>query len=118
MTHPDDPELDPRQLDALLDLLEPAQPSVSLRRRVAEIPLRHPRPDSSDRWWPFRTLWRPFATLAATAALGVLVGARAATLEDGGEQGLARAEEWTDATEVALALELDLELDLGEDIAP
>lgn len=53
--------------------LERVEPSASLLRRVAEIPIQHPRA-AKRRFWPFETLWQPVLGWALAGTLGLLVG--------------------------------------------
>lgn len=49
------------------------EPSATLLRRVAEIPIQHPR--TSRTWtWPFATVWRPALGWSLAGALGILTG--------------------------------------------
>lgn len=58
-----------------------AEVSASLARRVAEIPLTHPRPEKA--WfWPFQTIWKPVLSWSLAASLGLWAGAQ--TLPESG----------------------------------
>jgi hypothetical protein len=59
-----------RKLDIWLDTASHAEPSAALMRRIAEIPLRHPRVS----WWAGLHPRSALAALGAAAALGVLTG--------------------------------------------
>jgi hypothetical protein len=108
------------ELDEAMKSLKEPVPSAELRRAVAEIPLRHPRPERERvPWLPVRTVW----ALAACGVLAVALGALSRTwLGDVeiafDEQPAVRAagsdadydEELLDATELAFAETLDEEL--------
>lgn len=59
-----------RELDALLAEVANPQPSPALK---AAILMDHSKSDELN-WWPFRSIWQPFAGMAVALALGVLVG--------------------------------------------
>lgn len=61
------------ELNQLLQQVPDPQPSASLLRAVAEIPLRHPRPTGWGAWLPFGML-RTLVTAALVTALGVSMG--------------------------------------------
>lgn len=56
----------------VLRQLSPVEPSATLRRQVAELPLRNPR--GVRAWWPFERVFQPVMGLLAAAALGLFVG--------------------------------------------
>ncbi len=100
-----------RRLDDLLEELPGITAPAALQARVAEIPIRHPRP--SIRWyWPFETLWRPALALTAAAVLGVVAGLQfpfgagswAAT-----DEAETSSEDWGDMSSVAFAAYLGSE---------
>ncbi len=71
-----------RSVDALLSSLPAVDASASLRRRVAEIPLRrvHAGPLVSLRsLWPFASVSRAFALAAVLLSLGAALGLGVAT---------------------------------------
>src|SRR6185503_3598891 len=77
-----DPELgqlqaQARALDALLELPEPLEPSASLRRAVAEIPLRAGRGTVLELPWPLSSVLRGALAAVFVLGLGVLAGASA-----------------------------------------
>jgi hypothetical protein len=101
-----------QRVASLLDELPAMRASGDLQRRLAEIPLRHPR--ESEAWvWPFETLWRPLLGLALAAVFGVLVGSAAPTeVADG---VTAEEEEWNDIAAVLLGDTLDTLDEEGEE---
>jgi hypothetical protein len=58
-------------LDALFAAAAAPELSPELARKLAELPIEHPRP---QKLWPFRRVWLPAVAWAAAAAFGVLVG--------------------------------------------
>jgi|GEM_PF-2339351 len=58
--------------DALFQGMPEVEPSATLRRRLAQIPIENPRESFS--FWPFGKLWQPAFGLAALSLLGVLTG--------------------------------------------
>jgi hypothetical protein len=58
-------------LDALFTAAKAPELAPELGRKLAELPLRHPRP---QKLWPFRRVWLPALGWAAAAAFGVLIG--------------------------------------------
>lgn len=67
------PESDKEFVTRALSELPPCVPSAELRRRIAEIPLRAPKPSMGLRRWFAPALWAP-AFGVASLALGVLAG--------------------------------------------
>lgn len=67
------PETDTEFVTRALSDLPACSPSAELRRRIAEIPLRSPRPQARWRRWFVPALWAP-ALGAASLTLGVLAG--------------------------------------------
>ena len=99
MTEEKPPETD--WLDACLDSVPDELPSATLRRQVAEIPLRHARaaePGFLQRWLP----WRAFTAAALACALGVVSGTFIGA-DSSDDEG------FDDVTSVAFALGLDEE---------
>jgi len=95
-------------LAVMLDAVQVPDPSPHLRRRVLEIPIRHPRARAVS-WWPFATLLKPALGLAAAALLGILSGAYfPLDGDDLANADLANAD-WEDLSELALGAHLDLE---------
>lgn len=73
MTDGTDDELrkeDARFADEVFARLEPVEPSPQLNRRVAQIPIEHPK----GAVWPFRSVWHTVVAAAAAALLGVAAG--------------------------------------------
>ncbi|HSC88392.1 MAG TPA: hypothetical protein VLC09_14015 [Polyangiaceae bacterium] len=68
MTEHDDEDFVNRALAGL----ERFEPSAELMRRVAELPLRHPRAVGPR--WPFQSWWAPLLAGAFAALLGVSAG--------------------------------------------
>lgn len=66
-----DPDHDPF-LDAVFRDLPPVEPSASLRRQVAQIPVAHPRGLRS--FWPFPSIWQPVLGWSLAAVLGLSAG--------------------------------------------
>ncbi len=75
--------------------LSPVEPSMGLVRRVAQLPIEHPRKASSP--WPFQSLWMPLLAGAFAAALGVTTGLM--TLEDDTQTTSGAAQEATASEE-------------------
>jgi hypothetical protein len=71
-------------LDRMLDAATPIEPSAALRRVVAEIPLRHPRPDGAAERFAVPAYVMSLGLLAALAvlAVGAWVGSQADVLSD------------------------------------
>jgi hypothetical protein len=98
---------DEQQLDALLDKLsaqDELEPTVALRRGVAEIPARYPHPQALGGpwgWW----VWVTSAALAVT--LGVVSG----WVFEGPDLSVAEIEneEWDELAAIALADDLEME---------
>jgi hypothetical protein len=67
------PESDHEFVARALSELPECSPSAQLRRKIAEIPLRSPKPRVGLRRWFVPALWTP-ALGAASLALGVLAG--------------------------------------------
>lgn len=94
-------------LDALLDGLPSEAPSAALRRKVAEIPLRHPAGvQSTERWsvWrllPRRAVWAGVLACTLGVASGALSASDVATSSN--DDG------WDDVTAVAFAAGFDEE---------
>ena len=63
-----------RVLDGLLSEALSPEPSAQLVRRVAEIPIRHPRAAPERMWWPFGGVVRTMLAAAFTLGLGVVTG--------------------------------------------
>jgi hypothetical protein len=92
---------DAEALARTLNGLRDPEPSASLLRAVAEIPLRHPRAATA---WPLtvRWLWRAGLSAAFIVVLGALSGAWSAeTVSE---------DEWSDMASLAFVTELDQEL--------
>lgn len=68
---------DARFADEVFESLGPVEPSAELSRRVAQIPLEHPKRTGV---WPLPGIWQPLLAAAAAALLGVVTGTW--TLED------------------------------------
>jgi len=66
--------LDPR-LDSLLQSIDDVPVSAQLQRRIAEIPLRHPRASEQVSWWPWMSVRKSATAALVICALGALVGA-------------------------------------------
>lgn len=100
---PDDrPLLDEHGLDALLDASPPLSPSAQLMRRVAELPLHHPRPEPMRLPWLFGSALRMALSGALLLALGVASGLWSAAT--------AQADDTSDdLSGLTLGTELDLE---------
>jgi hypothetical protein len=101
-------------LSDALDQLAVPEPSAALRRAVAEIPLRHPRPalsDSTER----SSAWSPFRSLRAAALSAVLIlvlGALSGALSAGGDADASTMtdDDWGDLASLTFAANLDQEL--------
>lgn len=63
------------RLDALLQSVDDVPVSAQLQRRIAEIPLRHPRASEPVFWWPWMSAWKSATAAFVICALGALVGA-------------------------------------------
>ena len=103
MTHP---ENDKEFVTRALSELPECSPSAQLRRRIAEIPLRSPKPRVGFRRWFVPALWSP-ALGAASLALGVLAG----VLTSQGASHLAPDAEPLAAMEPEAAVEAELDVD-------
>lgn len=68
MTDPTDEQF----VIATLAQLDSVEASATLKRRVAQIPLEHPR--SAPLLWPWARSWQGWVALGAFSALGMLVG--------------------------------------------
>ena len=68
MNEPEDTEF----VTAAFSALDDVEPSAGLRRRVAEIPIVHPRVVSPT--WPLGRLWQSVLAFAALGVLGTLTG--------------------------------------------
>ena len=92
-----------RALEAQLDELPRLSPTPELLRRVAEVPVRHPR---SPRVWGifFSHWWLPAAAAACAVFIGGLSGWSS---YDEPTAGSAEGEEWAEASALALATDLD-----------
>lgn len=88
------------ELEEWLSALPKEQPSASLRRAVAEIPLRHPQSGGALLPWPLRSLWQGLLSAALVASLGIAVGLLTAEPNQ-------PEEEWSELRELALAPELE-----------
>ncbi len=94
-----------REVGRVLDeALPPVDPSAALLRRLAAIPIEHPR--SPRRYWSW--LWQPIAVALLAGVAGLFVGTFEQT-EDGGdlvvsesEQPSAEASDW-ELVELAFA---------------
>lgn len=104
MTHPN-PDSD-RDVNAWLDSIDDVKPSAQLQRMVAEIPLRHPRPEPLNVWWPFTSGWKSMVAAALVCALGVIAGA--SSLEAQVTTATVSTED--NGVDLAFALSLDEEL--------
>lgn len=63
------------RLDELLQTVEDVAVSAQLQRRIAEIPLRHPRAAKAFQWWPWSSVWKSAVVAVSICVLGALVGA-------------------------------------------
>jgi len=104
-------------LDRMLDTAAPIEPSAALRRVVAEIPLRHPRPHgAAERGFALPGYVMGLGLIAALAALsvGAWVGSQAGVLADVAVVDDADAGQvdaaWEELAVLAFADELDEEL--------
>ena len=61
-----------RELDALLDASADHVPSAGLLRRVAQIPIEHPR--ATDLLWPFASWGRALGSAGLALSLGAVSG--------------------------------------------
>lgn len=87
-------EHDDARLDHLLRTIEDVPVPAQLQRRIAEIPLRHPRTADAFQWWPWASVWKNATVALLICALGALAGASdvaasvidepVATTDDGG----------------------------------
>jgi hypothetical protein len=100
-------------LDRMLDAPAPVLPSASVRRAVAEIPLRHPRAASSRAFGlpAYAIRFALFAALAS-AAVGAWLGSQAEVLPELaiGEDVQTDDEAWDELSLLAFADDLDAEL--------
>lgn len=62
------------QLDDLLDASPEHAASADLMRRVAQIPIEHPRGSAELAIWPFASVWRALSSAVLAASLGALSG--------------------------------------------
>ncbi len=91
------------ELDRLLDALpQPAAPSAALMRKVAEIPLRHPRGAGARSMLGGLLPWRALLAAVLACALGVVSGALSVDSGNGSSD-----DGWDDVTTVAFAVGLD-----------
>lgn len=101
-------------LGRMLDAAAPVEPSAAVRRAVAEIPLRHPRPASAPRGlgWPAYAMRVALAAALASAAAGAWLGSRGDVLpEIAFEDGSSASDDaWDDLALLAFSDELDAEL--------
>lgn len=124
-----DPKLsmtDEAWLDRVLRTAAPIEPSAAVRRAVAEIPLRHPRPAAAAEHasglagWPARVLRFAMLTAVASVAVGAWLGYEANVLPSVAFDVQARAaapqdaenaeDAWEELALLAFAAELDEEL--------
>lgn len=105
-------------LEAQLAALPPLEPSAELLRSVREIPLRHPRPAGEGwlAWWPWGSVFKTGAALAAAALMGLVAGSVSENLdlplagltEDGwGYDAPWTEQEAEELSELAFALHLE-----------
>lgn len=122
----DDPSLaaraeDAAALDALLGASTAGEPSADLMRRVAEIPLHHPKAIRSTSFGaepgtPFHFFRAAFAGLFA-AALGVIVGLQSLPASEGQDGTVAVADDASESDELlTLAFADDFMLDDSLDL--
>lgn len=103
-----------KRLAHALDALPSPEPSAALRRAVAEIPLRHPRPVSAQarsfaaHWSPLASARRMFVAALAVAMLGAATGSLTAATSP---VASANEDEWDDLSALAFASDLDLDED-------
>jgi len=98
-----------RRLDEILDRAEDVAPSTALLRRVAEIPVRQATPESPRAWWPFGRFRHAVTALAATAAMGAILGiAVPETVPN--EKADSSDASWDDFSTLALGVDLSEEL--------
>ena len=90
--------------DLLLEARLELAPSPQLQRRVAEIPLRHPRRQPAAMLWPFGGALRTLMAGAFTLALGLATGLSTLELAPTDEQG--ETESWEEFESLALGPEL------------
>jgi hypothetical protein len=114
--------LNAEQLDAVLSA-GPAlsdgfdAPSQELLRRVAEVPVRHPRLLERTAWWPFERAYASVLALAAAVMFGVFVGDLTFPADGGTvlSEGASELSE-DDVDELAeLAFASDISVGLGDD---
>jgi hypothetical protein len=99
---------DHEHLSKLLDALPSPQPSASLLRAVAEIPLRHPQQALGlGAFWPFRSAARVALSMAVIATLGALAGLSV----DDDVAAYESADDWSELSALSLAVDLDQELE-------
>ena len=107
---PQEDDRDDARLAELLDALPAPQPSATLLRAVAEIPLRHPRSAPGFglfALWPFRSASRVALSVTLIALLGALSGGLSADDPSAAYEG---ADDWSELTALSLAVDLDEEL--------
>lgn len=95
-----------RRLDELLKAVPDLEPSASLLRAVAEIPLRHPHGAGAGAWWPFGGVRRWIAIAAAALATGIVAGVALPDFQSDDDAG------WDALSTVAVGA------DISEELAP
>lgn len=107
------------RVERLLSAVPDVEPSARLMARIAAIPISRPAPEQQS--LPFRSAWALFAAWAAAGALGVWIGTGAPVGQVMESTGLASepslepespggdADDWTELTELAFAVDLALE---------
>lgn len=114
-----DPELTPDEeqwLDRMLQAPGPIEPSAALRRAVAEIPLRHPRPVALDRapssgFWPAAAFRYALLAALASIAIGAWVGYQGDVLPEIALEASQTDDEWEELSLLAFADEVGEELE-------
>jgi hypothetical protein len=64
-----------RHLDSLLQAIDDVPVSAQLQRRIAEIPLRHPRATEPTQWLSWISVWKSATVAVVICALGAWAGA-------------------------------------------